>query len=418
MPADEGYRLDMNILIITTDFYPANHIGAFRMNAFAKYFRKAGHEVSVITSGANDKEEQWEGCNVYYVKDPVFPLYTQKSYDYAIGKKMSPRRLLKSLEIRLTLNSSYIWSLKAESIAKHLLKEKRIDTVLTTYSFDVPSHFLALRLRKKGFGFYWIADFRDEPEYPQIRWHIKKLYLRRLKGLMQQVFDLSDLMLSVSKPIVDSLSSVSSHGHVLEIRNGYDYPEVYDNYFQEHFTMTYMGHFYKNIHPNNWFKAYMELIDDGSLPGDGKIKIIGNKEHLDIPDAIRGNVVEIPTVPHDEAIRISIYETDVLVMVYSNVSERKGIYSGKLLDYLGTNKPILAMYDPNEVVGQLMDETKAGFVVRYDDIPAIKNAIMKCFHLWKNRDTLPRNWDKIKEYRRSHQVGLLMDYLKKNTTIS
>lgn len=408
----------MNILIITTVFYPTNHIGSFRMNAFAKYFRQAGHEVTVIAEGAEDKTEQWEGCKVHYVKDPIIPQYTKKSYQSALGKKWTLRRILKALEFRITLNTSYFWSLKVERIAKHLFNDKQIDLVLSTYSYDMPSHFCTLKLRKKGFKFYWIADFRDELHYPKISWHIKKLYLGRLKSLIQQVLNMSDLILSVSKPIVEDLRASSAHSHVLEIRNGYDYPEVYDCNFQEHFTMTYLGHFYKNIHPDNWFKAYAELIDEGILPDDGKIKIVGNHEPIEIPEAIRKNVVEIPIVPHDEAIRISIYETDVLVMIYSDITGRKGVYSGKLLDYLATNKPIIAMYDPDEVIGKLMNETKAGFVVRYDDIPSIKNAIMKCFHLWENREVLPRNWDKIKEYRRSHQVGLLINYLKENINIS
>ena len=45
---------------------------------------------------------------------------------------------------------------------------------------------------------------------------------------MKMTLDMSDLILSVSKPIVDDLRRASSHGRVLEICNGYDYPEVYD----------------------------------------------------------------------------------------------------------------------------------------------------------------------------------------------
>lgn len=234
---------------------------------------------------------------------------------------------------------------------------------------------------------------------------------------MQQVYDMSDLILSVSRPLVEDFKKFSSHGNVLEIRNGYDYPEMYDSNFQDHFTMTYLGHFYNNIHPDNWFKAYAELIDDGILPDDGIIKIVGNNEPIEIPENIRRNVIQLPTVPHDEAVRISIYESDVLVMLYSNKAGRKGVYSGKLLDYLATNKPILAMTDPNDVVGELMKETNSGFIVNDNDIPAIKNTITKCYLLWKNKETLPRNWNKIKEYRRSHQVKLLIDYLLENEKV-
>ena len=130
---------------------------------------------------------------------------------------------------------------------------------------------------------------------------------------------------------------------------------------------------------------------------------------LNIPDSIKSNVEELDAVIHDEAIRISVYETDVLVMVHPK--GRKGVYSEKLLDYLATNKPIIAMYDPTDVVGALMEETKAGFVVDESDIKGIKEVIMKCYRIWQNREVLPRNWDNIRQYSRRYQTRLLIDYL-------
>lgn len=414
----------MKILILTTYFYPTNCIAAFRMNAFAKYFRQAGHEVTVIAEGAEDKTEQWEGCEVRYVKDPVIPYYVRKRVDGELGRRWTPRRMLKALEGRVTGNPSYFWSLKAAGIARHLLADGRTDVLLSTYGYELAAHLCALRLHDEFPQLYWIADFRDEPNFKhqeKSNWRIPiwhGLLMKSLKRRMQRVLDRSDLLLSVSKPIVEELRRTSSHGRVLEIRNGYDYPEVYDTHFQPRFTMAYLGHFYATIHPDNWFRAYAELIDEGRLPADGIIKIVGNTEPIWIPEAIRANVVEIPAVSHDEAVRISICETDVLVMIYSTRARRKGVYSGKLLDYLATNKPLLAIYDPDEVVGSLMKETGAGFAVGEEDIPAIKEAIMKCFGLWKRREVLPRNWDRIKEHRRSHQVGLLLDYLEKKANKS
>lgn len=146
------------------------------------------------------------------------------------------------------------------------------------------------------------------------------------------------------------------------------------------------------------------------MPADSKIKIVGNYAKLNIPDSIKPNVEELDAVVHDEAVRISIHNVDVLVMVHPNIG-RKGVYSGKLLDYLATNKPIIAMYDPNDVVGALMEETKAGFAVDESDIKGIKEAIMKCYHIWRNREVLPRDWDKISQYSRRNQTRLLLDYL-------
>ena len=232
--------------------------------------------------------------------------------------------------------------------------------------------------------------------------------------MMQQVLDTSDRSLSGSKPIVDDYKRMSSHGKVIEIRNGYDYTEVYGTCFQERFTMMYLGHFYEGIHPDNLFVAYIELIDEGRLPADCVIKIVGNRERIDIPDALRSNVVELPMVDHDEAVRMSIEETDVLLMIYSRRAGRKGVYSGKLLDYLATNKPILAICDPRDVVGDLMRKTGAGYAVDEDDVPAIKRTIMEFYDLWLDKRVMPRDWDRIKEFRRSRQVGILLDYLSDN----
>lgn len=52
----------MNILIVCNHFYPHNRIAAFRLNAFARYFREAGHSVTVITEGDRDETVMWNGA--------------------------------------------------------------------------------------------------------------------------------------------------------------------------------------------------------------------------------------------------------------------------------------------------------------------------------------------------------------------
>lgn len=407
----------MRILIITNVFHPSNMIGAFRMNAFARYFSRAGHDVTVIAEGAEDVNESWEGCDVRYVSDPIVRNYSYLSSRIYDGR-WSMRRAVKALEYRLTLNSS-LWCRKAIAASRRVMAGGRIDAVLSTGGHDMVSHRCALKLKREFPEVYWIADMRDELRVPRLKYAIPLLHrlsLRRLKKAMKMTLDMSDLILSVSKPIVDDLRRASSHGRVLEICNGYDYPEVYDCCFQDRFTMMYLGRFYPGIHPDNLFGAYVELIDEGRLPADCVIKIVGNPLKIDIPDALRSNVVELPIVDHDEAVRMSIEECDALLMIYSRRAGRKGVYSGKLLDYLATNKPILAISDPGDVVGDLMRDTGTGYAVDEDDIPAIKSAVMKCYDLWLNRRTMPRDWDRIKEFRRSRQVGKLLDYLAGNMT--
>ena len=50
----------MRLLIISDCFYPNNVIGAFRIEAFAKYFQLAGYSVTVVTEGeADETNREW-----------------------------------------------------------------------------------------------------------------------------------------------------------------------------------------------------------------------------------------------------------------------------------------------------------------------------------------------------------------------
>lgn len=398
----------MNILIISNFFSPNNVVSAFRINSFAKYFHEAGHKVTVVTEGEFDSITFWEGCEVHYLKDPI--ITDKQLHQYVQSqRKWVPRRIINAIVFRLMLDEKRLWRIRAQKRVKMLLESRKYDVVLTTYSRLSP-HMIALTMRKKGYQFYWIADMRDEMSQKKLirdRWR----RVRRLAKPERQIVNSADLVVSVSKPILDGFRRMATHDRFLEIRNGYDYEEVHESYFQDHFTMGYIGRFNGcDITPDNWFKAYSELICDGELPADSKIKIVGNSAKLNIPDSIKPNVEEFDSVIHDEAIRIAIYDTDVLVMVHSN-NGRKGVYSGKIFDYLATNKPIISMYDPNDVVGTLLEETQAGFAVDESDIRGIKEAIMKCYCIWQNREVLPRNWENIRRYSRRNQTRLLLDYL-------
>lgn len=85
-----------------------------------------------------------------------------------------------------------------------------------------------------------------------------------------------------------------------------------------------------------------------------------------------------------------------------------------MFDYLATNKPILALCDPEDVIAQLLNETKAGFTVDNADIDGIKKMILRCYSIWKNKEVLPRDWEKIKQYTRKNQCKILLKYLANN----
>ena len=104
-----------------------------------------------------------------------------------------------------------------------------------------------------------------------------------------------------------------------------------------------------------------------------------------IPEHLTSVVHVAGEVPHDEAFA-RMLRADTLVLIHP--TGRKGVYTGKIFDYLPTNKPILALCDPRDVAAELLRETGAGFAVDNDDIAGIKAQILRCYSIWRNREVL------------------------------
>ena len=55
--------------------------------------------------------------------------------------------------------------------------------------------------------------------------------------------------------------------------------------------------------------------------------------------------------------------------------------------------------------------TRAGFTADETDNEQVKRMLLRCYSIWKNKEVLPRDWDKIRQYSRKNQVGRLLEYL-------
>lgn len=391
----------MKILIISNFFFPRISIASYRIDAFAKYLCEAGHLVTVVTEGSCDRIASWNGCTVHYLSNrfgnlyPCNPESRMSEYCNAFAAR---------IQFRLTCDYSVLWRRRAYERVKKLFDTEKFDVVLTSYCFLSP-HGIALKLRRKGYKFHWIADMRDEmSNYPSFPASVAC----RMRRVERRILREADLVTTVSRPLLEDFRKLCDHDRFLEIRNGYDYEEIRDVSFQPQFTLAYIGKFYGVIRPDRFFEVLVRMKAAGELPEDFRFRIVGNDMPLRVPEPIRANVEQLAAVPHDRAIGMSL-EADVLVMIHP--TGRKGVYSGKVFDYLPTNKPILALYDPRDVVAELLAETGAGFVVDNDDPEGIRLKLLECLRIWRNREVLPRNWEKIRQYTRRAQTGLLNRYL-------
>jgi len=87
--------------------------------------------------------------------------------------------------------------------------------------------------------------------------------------------------------------------------------------------------------------------------------------------------------------------------------DRKGVYSGKLFDYLSVKKPIIAVIDLNDVAAQLIQQLNAGYVADFNNPNDIASSILAAFSLWKNKVSLDVDDEKFALLHRKHQVKKL-----------
>lgn len=390
----------MKILVVSYFFSPRISIASYRIDAFAKYLCEAGHSVTVIAAGDSDRCVAWNGCTVHYLRNRFDHWDPRDSRIVRCFKY-----LLTGALYCLTLDGQFQWRQRAFERAEKLFSEGGFDVLLTTYG-PLSPHCIALKLRRKGYKFHWIADMRDEmSNYPVI---ISRKMAGRFRSVERKILREADLVTTVSRPLLEDFRKLCGHDRFLEIRNGYDYEEVHDVSFQPRFTLAYIGKFYGVIRPDRFFEVLVRMKAAGEIPADFRFRIVGNRMPLAVPEAIRPNVEQLPAVPHDRAIGMSL-EADVLVMIHP--TGRKGVYSGKVFDYLATNKPILALYDPRDVVAGLLAETRSGFIADNDDREGIRRNILECLRLWRAQEVLPRDWEKIRQYTRRNQTAILIDYL-------
>ncbi len=184
----------MKILVIADCFWPRNAISSFRINAFARYLRQAGHSVTVITLGDREEVATWEGCEVHYLEN--VPVFLNDRFRWYRGLV---RRGINMILSRATMDYLFFWRRRALREARKLFDSMGFDVVLSSY-MPLSPHLVAMQLRRDGYKFRWIADMRDEmsrlPFY-------SALYVWRLKPYERRILDEAELVLSVSEPIIN-----------------------------------------------------------------------------------------------------------------------------------------------------------------------------------------------------------------------
>lgn len=440
-----------NILFIAYYYPPLGGAGVQRTLKFAKYLNRMGYKVNILTvknDNVNVKDttlesDSDESIKIFRAKQKEIgiinkfinkgsnPDSTQINPNSKVNANSSGNAFLKFLMkgIRKFLLGIYtlvfipddkiMWKNQAIKLGLDVIKNEKIDIIISTSS-PYTDHLVGYEL-KKATNVKWICDFRD----PWVMHHFAKYSLISKsinKRLEKKVITNTDMVISVSQPIVDDFKM--SYGVTLEnklhvITNGYDEDDFEDyniNKFSNKFIITYNGTVYGKESLKNFFIAVSNLLKENKIEKDKfQIRFVGRlgreaKEDVDNFNEIYNIVELISYLPHKESIK-KLEESSSLLLILSSGEGCKGVYTGKIFEYLRSEREIIGIV-PDGVARDLINKTNSGYCCYPDSITEIQDAIYTSYCAWKgDKEKLIPNKEEIKKYDREIVTAKLADLI-------
>ena len=378
-----------NVLLISYLFPPIGGSGSLRPLKMAKYLPQCNWVPVILTV----RNPDW-----YYAHDPE--LLEQLPKDLVVMRT----RMIRAAWLYRSLNPFRIKSLDGW-IRKYLMhpdeqigwlpfaywrairhmKEKQIHAIYST-SGPLTCHLIALLL-KNHFRIPWIAEFRDEwfeaPNLPlPTNLHKRMHYL-----LEQRIVNAADRVVTLAPGFTTFLLK---HGVTSDkfttIPAGYDpddlkIPPSKSKALAKHFTVVFAGLIYETFPPDGFLASVNSLIKEGKIPPeDLRIRFVGANTIDNALDPF-GIVECTGFLPRSEAIE-SLLEADMLLLLLSR-ERGKAVIPSKVFEYMASGKPIFALVPPDGAAAEIIERTKTGFVVDYDDHEGIKRTFLSRYRLWK-----------------------------------
>jgi glycosyltransferase involved in cell wall biosynthesis len=365
--------------------------GVQRTVKFTKYLPQFGWKTTVLTVGPTGyyaidesllREVEEAGVEVVRTNSLDANMLFKKKRVV----KMPPewfRRILQFLgDMFLIPDTKIGWKSKAVKRGKELLKTEHFDAILAT----APPHtdFLIGAALKKATGVPLIVDYRDSwLQYPY-KYFPTPLHRYLHYRLEKKVLKAADRVLVTHRRVKENLIKrhrMLQYRDVTILSQGYD-PVDLSVKPQErlqmplHLKITHTGTFYGRRNPTVLLRALRNVLDAHSrLRGRIELNLVGNvrreDQRLVKQLGLQNDVLFHGYLEHQASVS-QILSSDVLWFVLDNDYQTPG----KLYEYFGTRKPILASVVEG-YTKQLILESEAAICVPIDDIGAHEQALLQ-----------------------------------------
>ena len=412
-PKQAGFK--KRILIISAFYSPKIHVASNRAVAMAKYLKKAGFEVTVLSEFSGPElvsESLDQGIRVFYLSGLHW--LNRESF---LSRSFFPIHQIKVLKNKILNffladdNPGFFYRFKhqMDSLASNQrIDLNKFDIILSTYA-PLSSHLIGLEIKKRFPRVTWVADFRDEMSFLPIGNFFLK---NKLKKMESKIIEACDIVSTISKPLLEqfkSTSPISEKKIFIEVRNGFDFQLHQSSEVQrEVFKITYTGTFYGLRNPILFFEALKKFVKKYPLQ-NVSFDIYGGSRAEAIPKELERIVIYHEKIKY-ERIREKLIDSSVLLLIEPSMG-RVGGYTGKIFDYLAVNRPILAYIKQNDVADELISLCKAGYVNRYYQVDEVFKTLDQLYQDWLKNQIPDRNWVEVKKQSRENQINKLIEAL-------
>jgi len=303
------------------------------------------------------------------------------------------------------------WIKPSVKFLKEYLKTHPVDAIVSTGP-PHSMHMIAEKIHAIT-GIPWIADFRDPwtnidfySDLQLTTWADKKHHRLELK-----VLNNASKIVTVTWRSRDEFKALCGREDIEVVPNGFDeadFPKILSDELDHDFSFVHVGSMNKDRNPVVFWEAVQEAIKlNPELRSALKIRLIGPVD-FSVRSSVESmglqDVTEfIEYVPHTEAVKLQ-QKAQVVLLVINNSPNAQTIIPGKLFEYLGSARPILAIGPKESDSAKVIEMTKGGVVHAYDDVAGLTSRIIEYFNLYET-GSLNINAEGLQQFTRKNLAG-------------
>lgn len=426
-----------NILYIAYFFPPLGGSGVQRTLKFIKYLPmydklpivatvKEGHnfaydeemikevpdEVKIYRSNSGENlwlRKQIEGLNKALVvvkgklkkkNDELINIEKDNSIKEEVSNSMTIKdKIFQYLEYNYYVPDTKIrWYKNAvNDIVNRVLKENEIDLIFST-SYPYTDHLIGLEIKKRT-NKPWVVDLRDPwvgNKFIYDRYNEKRK--DKEKALEKEVIKYADKVINVTENITNIYKEryPEYSEKFITITNGFDMSDIVcEKIESDKFIINYSGIVTDGQSPDIFLKAVEELIKkDTNFKNDLLINftgtIIDKYKELFNNKYMKDNIKINGYASHSDVLK-EMKKACINLIILPDTEESKGVYTGKIFDYILSEKPILGIMPLGGVASELINSKEIGLAVDNKDLDGMRNYIEKIYLEWKSGKDLNNN---------------------------